>query len=106
MGLWVGAMYLQRAYGIIAMMFDEVSNEDRPLLDCQEYIVDLEMSVSWAVEALVVAWPNHHWEDHKETWTKLESEATKTREIALRRMHLEGQLKDTQAWDNFEFLLT
>jgi hypothetical protein len=53
------------------------------LLDCQEYILDLEMSVSRAVAALKVAGLDQLQEEPEETQTKLESEAAKSREMAL-----------------------
>jgi hypothetical protein len=43
---------MQGAYEIINMINAKVLVENWPLLDCQEYILDLEMNVSRSVAAL------------------------------------------------------
>jgi hypothetical protein len=43
---------MQGAYDIINMINAQVLVENWPLLDCQEYILDLEMNVSRAVMTL------------------------------------------------------
>ena len=45
-------MFLQGAYEIINMINAKIAVKNWPLLDCQEYILDLEMNVSRAVAAL------------------------------------------------------
>jgi hypothetical protein len=61
------------------------------LVDCQQYIADLEMSVTKAVAALEVADPDQLREDRKERIQKLESQATWARGLALelRQKHLD-----------------
>jgi hypothetical protein len=49
--------YIQWAYEIIDMIHSAVTIADWSLVDCQEYIVELEMSVTKAVDALEVAGP-------------------------------------------------
>ncbi len=52
-----GGVYLQEAYEIIDMMHhaEVIIIKDWPLLDCKEYVVDLEMSVAKAAAALELA---------------------------------------------------
>jgi hypothetical protein len=47
--------YVQWPYEIIDMIHSAVTTEDWSLVDCQEYLVDSEMSVMKAVAALEVA---------------------------------------------------
>ncbi len=70
---------MQWAYENIDMIHSAVTIEDWSLVDCQEYLVDLEMSVTKAVAALEVA-----------VWER-ESQALYARELAmnLRHKHLE-----------------
>jgi hypothetical protein len=88
------SMYMQWAYKVIDMIQLAVTATDWSLVDCQEYIVDLEMSVTKAVAALEVASPDQLRVDQAETIQKLESQATIARGLALdlRQKYLECQL--------------
>jgi hypothetical protein len=45
-------VFIQGAYEILNIINAKVPVKNWPLLDCQEYILDLEMNVSRAVAAL------------------------------------------------------
>ncbi len=55
--------YVQWAYKVIDMIHSAVTTEEWSLIDCQEYLVELEMSVTKAVAALEVAGPSQLRED-------------------------------------------
>jgi hypothetical protein len=50
--------YVQRAFKFIDMIHTSITISDWSLVDCHEYIVDLEMGVTRAVAALEVASPD------------------------------------------------
>jgi hypothetical protein len=83
---------VQWAYEIIDMIHPAVTMEDWSLVDCQEYLVDLEMSVAKAVAALEVAGLGQLREDQVRALWDLESQASTARELAmnLRQKHLKG----------------
>ena len=82
---------LQEAYEVIDMVNEETTRNVWTLFDCQEYIVDLEMKLARAMAALEVAGLGQFREDRMSTRARLEGEAGKSRELALRlrRLHLE-----------------
>jgi hypothetical protein len=55
--------YVQWACEIIDMIHSAVTVADWSLVDCQEYLVDLEMSMTKAVAALEVGGPGQLRED-------------------------------------------
>jgi hypothetical protein len=58
--------YIQWVYEVIDMIYSAISPVNWSLVDCQEYIVDLEMSVTKAVAELEVAAQDQLREDREE----------------------------------------
>jgi hypothetical protein len=75
------------AKGLIEMMHPAVTTEDWSLMDCQEYFVDLEMSL-----ALEVSAPGQLRDDQMEVYREMELEVGVARGLAnkLRARHLEA----------------
>ncbi len=73
------------------MMHTAVTTEDWSLMDCQEYFVDLEMSLTGVATALEVSAPGQLREDQMEVYRELELEVGVARGLAnkLRAKHLE-----------------
>jgi hypothetical protein len=82
---------VQWAYELIDMIHPAITTEDWTLMDCQEYLVDLEMSVVGAVAALEVAGPGQLRDKQMKTGWELEPQASTARKLAtdLRMKHLE-----------------
>ena len=79
--------YVQWAYEIIDMIHSAVTIEDWSLIDCQEYLMDLEMSVTKAVAVLEVAGLGLLREDQVEALWERESQALYARELAMNLRH-------------------
>jgi hypothetical protein len=75
----------------IEMMHPAVTTEDWSLMDCQEYFVDLEMSLAGAATALEVSAPGQLRDDQMGVYRELELEVEVARGLAnkLRAKHLE-----------------
>ncbi len=73
------------------MMHREVTTEDWSLMDCQEYFVDLEMSLAGVATALEVSAPGQLRDDQMGVYRELEFEVGVARGLAnkLRAKHLE-----------------
>jgi hypothetical protein len=80
------------AKGIIEMMHPAVTTEDWSLMDCQEYFVDLEMSLAGVATALEVLAPSQLRDDQMGVYRELELEVGVARGLAnkLRARHLEA----------------
>ncbi len=60
------------AKGLIEMMHPAVTTEDWSLMDCQEYFVDLEMSLAGVATALEVSAPGQLRDDQMRVYRELE----------------------------------
>ncbi len=80
------------AKGLIEMMHPAVTTEDWRLMDCQEYFVDLEMSLAGVATALEVSAPGQLRDDRMGVYRELELEVGVARGLAnkLRARHLEA----------------
>ncbi len=80
------------AKGLIKMMHPAVTTEDWSLMDCQEYFVDLEMSLAGVATALKVSAPGQLRDDQMGVYRELELEVGIARGLAnkLRAQHLEA----------------
>jgi hypothetical protein len=74
------------------MMHPAVTTEDWSLMDCQEYFVDLEMSLAGVATALEVSAPGQLRDDQMGVYSELELEVGVARGLAnkLRARHLEA----------------
>jgi hypothetical protein len=74
------------------MMHPAVTTEDWSLMDCQEYFVDLEMSLAGVATALEVSAPGQLRDDQMGGYRELELEVEVARGLAnkLRERHLEA----------------
>jgi hypothetical protein len=83
--------HVQWAYELIDMIHPTITTEDWTLLDCQEYLVDLEMSLTRAVTTLWVAGPGQLSDEQMKNRWELEPKASTARKLAtdLRMKHLE-----------------
>ena len=74
------------------MMHPAVTTEDWSLMDCQEYFVDLEMSLARVATALEVSAPGQLRDDQMGVYRELELEVGVARGLAnkLRARHLEA----------------
>ncbi len=79
------------ARGLIEMMHPAITTEDWSLMDCQEYFVDLEASLTGVATALEVSAPGQLRDDQMEVYRELELEVGVARGLAnkLRARHLE-----------------
>ncbi len=79
------------AKGLIEMMHPAVTTEDWSLMDCQEYFVDLEMSLAGVATALEVSAPGQLRDDQMGVYRELELEVGVAWGLAnkLRAKHLE-----------------
>ncbi len=79
------------AKGLIEMMHPAVTTEDWSLMDCQEYFVDLEMSLAGVATALEVSAPSQLRDDRMGVYRELELEVGVARGLAnkLRARHME-----------------
>jgi hypothetical protein len=77
---------------LIEMMHPAVTTEDWSLMDCQEYFVDLEMSLAGVATALEVSAPGQLRDDQVGVYRELELEVGIARGLAnkLRARHLEA----------------
>ncbi len=77
---------------LIEMMHPAVTTEDWSLMDCQEYFVDLEMSLAGVATALEVSAPGQLRDDQVGVYRELELEVGVARGLAskLRARHLEA----------------
>jgi hypothetical protein len=84
--------YVTWAKGLIEMMHPAVTTEDWSLMDCQEYFVDLEMSLAGVATALEVSVPGQLRDDQMGVYRELELEVGVARGLAnnLRAQHLEA----------------
>jgi hypothetical protein len=80
------------AKGLIEMMHPAVTTEDWSLMDCQEYFVDLEMSLAGVATALEVSAPGQLRDDQMGVYRALELEMGVARGLAnkLQARHLEA----------------
>jgi hypothetical protein len=80
------------AKGLIEMMHPAMTTEDWSLMDCQEYFVDLEMSLAGVATALEVSVPGQLRDDQMGVYRELELEGGVARGLAnkLRARHLEA----------------
>jgi len=80
------------AKGLIEMMHPAVTTEDSSLMDCQEYFVDLEMSLAGVATALEVSAPGQLRDDQMGIYRELELEVGVARGLVnkLRARHLEA----------------
>ncbi len=80
------------AKGLIEMMHPAVTTEDWSLMDCQEYFVDLEMSLAGVATALEVSAPGQLRDDQMGVYRELELEVGVACGLAnkLRARHLEA----------------
>jgi hypothetical protein len=80
------------AKGLIETMHPAVTTEDWSLMDCQEYFVDLEMSLAGVATALEVSAPGQLRDDQMGVYRELEMEVGVARGLAnkLRARHLEA----------------
>ncbi len=80
------------AKGLIEMMHPVVTTENWSLMDCQEYFVDLEMSLAGVATALEVSAPGQLRDDQMGVYRELELEVGAARGLAnkLRARHLEA----------------
>jgi hypothetical protein len=80
------------AKGLIEMMHPAVTTEDWSLMDCQEYFVDLEMSLAGVATALEVSAPGQLRDNQMGVYRELELEVGVARGLAnkLRARHLEA----------------
>jgi hypothetical protein len=80
------------AKGLIEMMHPAVTTEDWSLIDCQEYFVDLEMSLAGVATALEVSAPGQLRDDQMGVYRELELEVGVASDLAnkLRARHLEA----------------
>jgi hypothetical protein len=78
------------ARGLIEMMHPAVTTEDWSLMDCQEYFVDLEMSLAGVATALEVSAPGQLRDNQMGVYRELELEVGVARGLAnkLRAKHL------------------
>ena len=79
------------ARGLIEMMHPAVTTEDWSLMGCQEYFVDLEMSLTGVATALEVSAPGQLRDDQMGVYRALELEVGVACRLAnkLRAKHLE-----------------
>ncbi len=84
--------YVTWAKGLIEMMHPAVTTEDWSLMDCQEYFVDLEMSLAGVATALEVSAPGQLRDDQMGVYRELELEVGVARGLANKRRarHLEA----------------
>jgi hypothetical protein len=77
--------------GLIEIMHPAVTTEDWSLMDCQEYFVDLEMSLTGVATALEVSAPGQLRDDQMGVYKELELEVGVARRLEnkLRAKHLE-----------------
>jgi hypothetical protein len=77
---------------LVEMMHPAVTTEDWSLMDCQEYFVDLEMSLTGAATALEVSVPGQLRDEQVGTYRELEQKVGVARGLAnkLRARHLEA----------------
>ena len=77
---------------LVEMMHPAVTTEDWSLMDCQEYFVDLEMSLAGVAMALEVSVPGQLRDEQVGTYRELEQEVGVARGLAnkLRARHLEA----------------
>jgi hypothetical protein len=73
----------------IEMMHPAVTTEDWSLMDCQEYFVDLEMSLAGVATALEVSAPGQLRDDQIGVYGELEPEVARGLANKLRARHLE-----------------
>jgi hypothetical protein len=80
------------AKGLIEMMHPAVTTEDWSLMDCQEYFVDLEMSLAGVATALEVSAPGQLRDDQMGVYRELELEVGVAHGLAnkLQARHLEA----------------
>jgi hypothetical protein len=80
------------AKGLIEMMHPAVTTEDWSLMDCQEYFVDLEMSLAGVATALEVSAPGQLRDDQMGVYRELDLEVGVARGLAnkLRARNLEA----------------
>ncbi len=92
--LWAAecSAHVAWAKGLIEMMHPVVTTEDWNLMDCQEYFVDLEMSLAGVATALEVSAPGQLRDDQMGVYRELELEVGVARVLAnkLRARHLEA----------------
>jgi hypothetical protein len=84
--------HVQWARGLIEMMHPAITTGDWSLMDCQEYFVDLETSLTGVATALEVSGPGQLRDDQMGTYRQLESEVGVAHGLAnkLRAKHLEN----------------
>ncbi len=77
---------------LVEMIHPAVTTEDWSLMDCQEYFVDLEMSLAGVATALEVSAPGQLRDEQVGTYRELEREVGVARGLAnkLRARHLEA----------------
>ncbi len=77
---------------LVEMIHPAVTTEDWSLMDCQEYFVDLEMSLAGVATALEVSAPGRLRDEQVGTYRELEREVGVARGLAnkLRARHLEA----------------
>jgi hypothetical protein len=77
---------------LVEMMHPAVTTEDWSLMDCQEYFVDLEMSLAGVATALEVSVPGQLRDEQVGVYRELEREVGVARGLAnkLRARHLEA----------------
>jgi hypothetical protein len=83
---------VQWARGLIEMMHPAIITEDWSLMDCQEYFVDLETSLTGVATALEVSGPGQLRDDQMGIYRQLESEVGVACGLPnkLRAKHLEN----------------
>ncbi len=92
--LWAAecSAHVTWAKGLIEMMHPAVTTEDWSLMDCQEYFVDLQMSLAGVATALEVSEPGQLGDDQMGVYRELELEVGVARGLTnkLRARHLEA----------------
>ncbi len=80
---------------LVEMIHPAVTTEDWSLMDCQEYFVDLEMSLAGVATALEVSVPGQLRDEQVGTYRELEREVGVARGLAnkLRARHLEAYVQ-------------
>ncbi len=94
---------------LIEMMHPAVTTEDWSLMDCQEYFVDLEMSLAGVATALEVLAPGQLRDDQVGVYRELELEVGVARGLAnkLRARHLEAyNVRSTRLYSSVPLLET
>ncbi len=82
---------MQWAHELIDMIHPAITTEDWTMMDCQEYLVDLEMSLTGVATSLEVSGPGQLRDDQMGTYQELEPQVIVARKLAteLRAKHLE-----------------